>query len=45
MEDNPSSPAESTQVFLKNAMDMMATGMVPDPNSTTSIGCTIKRAS
>ena len=45
MEDNPASPSESTELFLKNAIDQMATGMLPDPNSTKSIGCTIKRAS
>lgn len=43
MEDNPSNPSESTQVFLKNAIDMVSTGMLPDPSSTKSIGCTIKR--
>jgi len=45
MEDNPANPSESTELFLKNAIDQMATGMLPDPNSTKSIGCTIKRAS
>lgn len=45
MEDNPTAPTESTQLYLKNAIDMMATGMIPDPSATKSIGCTIKRAS
>lgn len=45
MEDNPTSPSESQHLYLKNAMDQMAIGMVPDPSSTKSIGCGIKRAS
>lgn len=45
MEDNPSSPAESKEFYLKNAMDKIATGEVPDVNFTKSIGCTIKRKS
>ncbi len=43
MEDNPSSPAESKNMFLKDAIDKITMGQVPDPNSTKSIGCTIKR--
>lgn len=45
MEDNPTSPSESEHLYLKSAIDMMTTGMVPDPSSTKSIGCGIKRAS
>lgn len=45
MEDNPANPAESENIFLKDAIDKVSTGMVPDPNSTKSIGCTIKRVS
>ncbi|MCB9046902.1 MAG: redoxin domain-containing protein [Chitinophagales bacterium] len=45
MEDNPANPSESTQLFLKDAIDKMTTGMVPDPGTTKSIGCTIKRVS
>lgn len=43
MEDNPSSPAESTQMYLKSAIDNMLSGDTIDPNSTKSIGCSIKR--
>jgi len=43
MEDNPSSPSESKNMFLKDAIDKIVVGQVPDPNSTKSIGCTIKR--
>ncbi len=43
MEDNPASPAESTQLYLKNAIEQVLVGMVPDPSSTKSIGCGIKR--
>jgi len=45
MEDNPRTPAESKQLYLKNAIDQMSAGRVPDPSSTKSIGCNIKRAS
>ncbi|HTN44866.1 MAG TPA: thioredoxin family protein [Flavipsychrobacter sp.] len=45
MEDNPSSPAESKEFYLKNAMDKIVTGEMPDVNFTKSIGCTIKRKS
>lgn len=45
MEDNPANPSESKEMFLKAAMDDMMSGNTPDPNSTKSIGCTIKRAS
>lgn len=43
MEDNPSNPSESKNMFLKDAIDKITMGQVPDPNSTKSIGCTIKR--
>ncbi len=43
MEDNPSNPSESKNMFLKDAIDKMVVGQAPDPNSTKSIGCTIKR--
>lgn len=45
MEDNPTSPAESKELYLKAAIDKMTMGQNPDPASTKSIGCTIKRAS
>ncbi len=43
MEDNPSSPADSKQFFLKNAVGNLVSGNAIDPNSTKSIGCSIKR--
>lgn len=43
MEDNPTNPSESTQLYLKNAIDQVLIGMTPDPASTKSIGCGIKR--
>lgn len=43
MEDNPSNPAESKELFLKVAIDNMLAGKPANPNSTKSIGCTIKR--
>lgn len=45
MEDNPTNPSESQNLFLKDAIDNMLSGNTIDPNSTKSIGCTIKRAS
>ncbi len=45
MEDNPSSPSESKEFYLKKAIDNMVIGIVPDPASTRSVGCTIKRES
>lgn len=45
MEDNPANPAESKEMFLKNAIDKMTMGIMPDPGSTRSVGCSIKRQS
>lgn len=45
MEDNPASPAESTKFFLRDAIDRIMAGALPEPASTKSIGCSIKRAS
>lgn len=44
MEDNPSNPSNSTKLFLKNAIDNMMAQKAIDPNSTKSIGCSIKRS-
>lgn len=43
MEDNPSTPSESKNMYLKTAMDNMMAKTPIDPASTKSIGCTIKR--
>ncbi len=45
MEDNPTAPAESKELYLKDAIDKITSGQMPDPSSTKSIGCTIKRVS
>lgn len=45
MEDNPTNPSESKELFLKEAIDNMMAGKSIEPNATKSIGCTIKRAS
>lgn len=43
MEDNPANPSESKEMFLKNAIDNMLAKKAIDPNSTKSVGCSIKR--
>lgn len=45
MEDNPRNPEESKEIYLKDAIDKVTAGEAPDPNSTKSIGCSIKRVS
>lgn len=45
MEDNPSNPAESKEMYLQKAIDNMIIGINPEPGSTKSVGCTIKRVS
>lgn len=45
MEDNPANPSESKEMYLKAAIDNVLQGVMPDPGSTKSIGCTIKRVS
>jgi len=44
MEDNPSDPASSKEIFLRTAINNMLAGKPIDPNSTKSIGCSIKRS-
>jgi thioredoxin-related protein len=43
MEDNPTNPTESKQLYLRDAINKMLAGEAVDPNSTRSIGCGIKR--
>jgi thioredoxin-related protein len=43
MNDNPGSPKEAKQFYVKDAMDEMIAGKKIDPNATKSIGCGIKR--
>lgn len=42
MEDNPSNPSASERKYLHEAVDNMLAGKPIDPESTKSIGCTIK---
>jgi thioredoxin-related protein len=44
MEDNPSSPSESKEMYLQDAVTKMLAGQPASPSTTKSIGCTIKRA-
>lgn len=45
MEDNPGEPTASKEMFLKDAIDNMLAHKPISPNSTRSVGCSIKRAS
>jgi len=45
MEDNPANPAESKKMYLRAAIDAVLSRKAPDPATTKSIGCSIKRAS
>ncbi len=42
MEDNPANPAESEKMYLHDAVNNMLAGKKIDPNTTKSVGCTIK---
>lgn len=44
MEDNPSDPASSKEMYLANAIKNAAGGEKISPTETKSIGCSIKRA-
>ena len=44
MEDNPSDPESSKEMYLANAMQNMKDGKAINPATTKSIGCSIKRA-
>lgn len=43
MDDSPSDPTAAKQIYLKNAISHMVAGKEITPNSTKSIGCSIKR--
>lgn len=43
MEDNPSTPSASKEIYLSTAMTMMLQDKQPEPAETKSIGCSIKR--
>lgn len=43
MNDNPGSPDAAKVMYINNAIDAMDAGKTPDPATTKSIGCSIKR--
>lgn len=43
MDDNPFNPAEVKQLYLANAMNAMVNKKNIDPNTSRSVGCSIKR--
>ncbi|XZF15332.1 thioredoxin family protein [Chitinophagaceae bacterium MMS25-I14] len=45
MEDNPADPGKSTKMYLKSAIDNMVAGKAINPNTTRSVGCSIKQGS
>lgn len=45
MNDNPSDPGAATTSYINNAIDAVAAGKTPSPQTTKSIGCSIKRKS
>jgi thioredoxin-related protein len=45
MEDNPSDPGKSSKFYLKDAINNLAANKTINPNTTHSIGCTIKLGS
>ena len=44
MEDNPATPAESKEMYLRDAVTQMITGQEVTPSTTKSVGCSIKRS-
>lgn len=45
MEDNPADPGKSTKLYLKDAMNNLVANKAINPQSTRSIGCSIKTGS
>jgi len=43
MNDNPATPADAKRKYINEAIDAMIAGKTPDPQTTKSIGCSIKR--
>lgn len=43
MNDNPRTPSEAKVIYINNAIDAMVAGKAPNPSTTKSIGCSIKR--
>ncbi len=43
MNDNPSDPGGYKKMYIEDAINAMVDGKLPDPSTTKSIGCSIKR--
>ncbi|MCD6010744.1 MAG: thioredoxin family protein [Flavipsychrobacter sp.] len=43
MNDNPGNPGGATKTFIEDAINAVVAGKDPDPNTTRSVGCSIKR--
>lgn len=43
MNDNPGNPAEAKKMYIQDAIDAMIAGKEINPNTTKSVGCSIKR--
>lgn len=44
IDNNPEAPSASTQRWVENAVYALLKGEAPNPQSTKSVGCTIKKA-
>jgi hypothetical protein len=43
MNDNPGSPNDAKEMYIFSAIDAVVAGKTPNPQTTKSIGCSIKR--
>jgi peroxiredoxin len=43
MNDNPGNPDQFKKAYIEDAINAMVAGKTPDPQTTKSIGCSIKR--
>jgi thioredoxin-related protein len=43
MNDNPGNPQDAKEMYIFSAIDAMVAGKTPNPQTTKSIGCSIKR--
>lgn len=43
MNDNPGSPNDAKEMYIFSAIDAVVSGKTPNPQTTKSIGCSIKR--
>jgi len=44
IDNNPEAPSASTQRWVENAVNALIRGENPNPQSTKSVGCTVKKA-